>query len=123
MIVKLTLSGGMLATRRPWQYSAITIAAVVLSFTGVTGSLLWTKLFMVVGSLTVAGTCVLRVLVGPASSLLWVAVGVALRRRASTVTAISYGLVALIVLFFALYVIVFMAWAIRAWPDQCICDC
>lgn len=110
---------------RTWvPLALVVIPASVSSVIGIIGIVLWLKLFFSLESLKVAGECVARVGIPPAVAVAWSLIGLTIHAlRNSRWWIAAYVLLTTFVLYFAIYSMLFLFWAIRVWPDQCICSC
>ena len=101
------------------------LASIVLNLTlGIAGAALWVALVWRIGSPSGAGSCVVRIAAAPVLTLIWGAVGIAaVRTPPKSLVVSSYAVVTAITAFFTLYAILFSSWALRVWPDECICAC
>jgi hypothetical protein len=102
----------------------VIVTASAAGVVGVIGVGLWLKLFLAIDSLAMAGNCVIRVGVAPLIGIGWSVAGFAIPSIRRNPWAMGlYVIVGLIVLFFAFYCMLFLSWAVKVWPDQCICSC
>ena len=107
-----------------WQTLTVRIMAAVTGVVGATGVGLWVTLFRAIDHLSMAGTCVVRVGVPPVLAVVISVIGAILSRRQRRRWQLAaYFAAVVVVLLFATYCVLFLSWAVRVWPDQCICEC
>ena len=102
----------------------ISVAVLLNSLVGTAGLVLWIKLYLTLPSATAAGTCVVRIFAALVLSVSTALIGgYYLKRPPHLAVFIGYLIGGTLMLFFAIYCTLFLWWAIRVWPDQCICNC
>ena len=116
MITMHTLYGGMLAIFNKRSASlAVLCAACVLGATASVGLILWARLYFRIQSLSVAGHCVTRVLLGLSACVAWTVAGTLARSRSSNYAFIVvYLFVSAVLLFLAVYSVTFLWWAAQS---------
>jgi hypothetical protein len=117
--------GGLLVTDR--RRASLTFTGIVVGLAlcvGGAGAVLWLRLYAFDENIRAAAPCVARILIAPVATLFAAVFGLSLVRRATSIRVmLIYWAFMALLLYFATYAALFLSWAIRVWPDQCICAC